>query len=191
MSDAPTPSLTGALIREHRAISRLLDVLDALGRLADAGEAPVDACEQALEFIRTYADALHHGKEEQLLFPAMEAAGLPTGTGPIAVMCDEHEQARDALVTMERALDAMGPGERAAGEAFARAAGAYTHLLREHIRTEDEVVFPMVEELLGPGEKADLADAFARLEEDDIGRETCDRMLRLVDELSDMVRAKS
>jgi hemerythrin-like domain-containing protein len=37
-----------------------------------------------MEFLSVFADTCHHGKEEDFLFPGLEAAGIPNEGGPSA-----------------------------------------------------------------------------------------------------------
>ena len=55
-----------------------------------------------LEFLRVFVDKCHHGKEEDLLFPALIAGGVPK-EGPIAVMLHEHEMGRRYVKAMSEA----------------------------------------------------------------------------------------
>ena len=86
---------TKILNDEHRVIERVLAVLEkAAGSLeADQG-VQADFFLSAAEFIKGFADGCHHRKEEGVLFPAMEAAGVPRQGGPIGVMLAEHEEGR-------------------------------------------------------------------------------------------------
>ncbi|MEM3061405.1 MAG: hemerythrin domain-containing protein, partial [Candidatus Bathyarchaeia archaeon] len=61
--------------------------------------------EQVLEFIKFFADKCHHGKEEDLLFPAMEEAGIPKGGGPIGMMLTEHAMGRGYVKAMSKAAE--------------------------------------------------------------------------------------
>ncbi|MGQ9493468.1 MAG: hemerythrin domain-containing protein [Anaerolineae bacterium] len=87
---------TEQLMEEHRAIETVLNILENVCQRLETGKA-VDAehLEHILEFIRIFADRCHHGKEEDLLFPAMEKAGIPREGGPIGVMLIEHVQGRN------------------------------------------------------------------------------------------------
>lgn len=69
---------TEELVTEHNAIKRMLDILERVSRRLEIGET-VDAehLERIVDFIRGFADRCHHGKEEDLLFPEMEEAGIP------------------------------------------------------------------------------------------------------------------
>jgi len=90
-----TETATSRLREEHQLI---LQVADAMQALLAEGEGPegldFDTIGDCVTFIRLFADACHHGKEEDLLFPELEAAGLPRNQGPIAVMLYEHQQGR-------------------------------------------------------------------------------------------------
>src|SRR5512132_3975875 len=86
------------LMTEHRLIERALDALVAFAdevRRKSSDER--EELGRFVTFIREFADAHHHGKEEDILFAAMVQAGFPKHGGPIAVMLMEHDQGR-ALV---------------------------------------------------------------------------------------------
>ena len=67
---------TQILSDEHRIIERVLDAVQRL-TLAPARQ-NLPHWQKAIEFIRGFADQCHHCKEEQVLFPALEAHGIPT-----------------------------------------------------------------------------------------------------------------
>lgn len=166
---------TQVLREEHRVILRALDVLEAaVARLAAGGAVPAGWWPDLIRWLRTFADRTHHAKEEQVLFPAMIKAGVPSEGGPVAVMLEEHVQGRGLV----QAMDAAGP---AGG---VRPAREYVELLRQHIAKENDIVFPLadavleepvqqalrrefegVEVALGPAASIDVAEAeVARLE---------------------------
>jgi hemerythrin-like domain-containing protein len=142
-------SATASLREEHAVILQTLDVLEGLaGRAADDVD-PL-AWPRLLAWLGSFADERHHAKEERLLFPALEAAGLPRDGGPIAVMLEEHEAGR-ALV---RAMGEAPVAERR------RLAREYACLLRAHIAKENDVLFELADALLGPREVERLLRAY-------------------------------
>lgn len=59
----------GPLMWEHRTIERAVKLMDdALGRMRRTGALEHRFLELSVDFIRTYADRTHHGKEEDILF---------------------------------------------------------------------------------------------------------------------------
>jgi len=136
------------LMDEHQLILRSLDALDAFASdLARGGE---DKAELArfVRFIREFADARHHGKEEDILFVAMVAAGFPRDAGPIAVMLMDHEAGRAHVAEMARLASQSAPWTEADRAAAVAAARGYADLLRSHIRKEDQILYPMARQRL-------------------------------------------
>lgn len=159
---------TDILRSEHEVI---LDVLSALESIAadvsKRGALDTASAEQALDFLCNFTDRCHHGKEEQLFFPALAARGLPREVGPLAVMLDDHEQGRTLLARMRTTLaDAQGNPTRAAE--FATAAQAYVALMRDHIDKENGVLFPMGDGMLNAIEQAALTSSFEQFEHRDL-----------------------
>ncbi|RMG12880.1 MAG: hemerythrin [Planctomycetota bacterium] len=176
---------TSELVAEHDNILTLLGVVERLAELAEEPTPPLDDMAAAIDLIRRYADALHHGKEEQLLFPRLEEAGLPPGGGPVACMRHEHEEGRGYVAAMDDALSELRAGTEGAGASFARAALAYVHLLRAHIEKENCVLFPLAEEMLSAETKEELCARFADVEEHDVGREAVKELLATLHRLAE------
>lgn len=139
------------LMDEHRVIEKVLDALE----LAADREVPAGFFEKAVEFCSGFADACHHLKEEDRLFPLLEERGIPRKGGPVGVMCEEHVLGRGYIQQMRDAL-ADGDFDR-----VRRASLLYVGLLREHIQKEDNVLFAMARDVLGPQDIERLGAEFA------------------------------
>ena len=151
---------TEILMHEHVLIMRGVVVLERMAARADAGQAvPAADANAIIEFIRRFADGCHHAKEEGVLFPAMEAAGLPRDGGPIGVMLAEHDQGRAAVKAMAEAVSAFGSSPAAQG-AFAEAASAYATLLTNHIYKENNILFRMADNFIGSHTDAEMVLAY-------------------------------
>lgn len=160
------------LMDDHRTILRMLRALNGMRlRLDEGGEIPADDLAAALDFIKIFADHAHHGKEEDLLFPAMEEAGFPRGGGPIAVMLMEHAQGRSYVQALSAALERVRAGEPAAIQDAARAASGYSALLSAHIAKEDGILYPMAMEALPEPRWESLKKEFDRVEAERMGPE--------------------
>ncbi|MCE1272938.1 MAG: hemerythrin domain-containing protein, partial [Chlorobiales bacterium] len=72
------------LMHEHEAILEAFQVLKGIvGRLDDGGSVAEGDISDILGFLKLFADGCHHGKEEQLLFPALVRVGLSEDEGPL------------------------------------------------------------------------------------------------------------
>jgi hemerythrin-like domain-containing protein len=143
-----TETATARLREEHRHILAVAEAMASLVAAAEAGRWDVDAFADCVTFIRLFADACHHGKEEDLLFPELEKGGLPHDQGPIAVMLHEHEQGRAYARHMANSLDGARAGEENARATLRNAAAGYVHLIRGHILKEDNVLFAMADQMV-------------------------------------------
>ncbi|HET9989360.1 MAG TPA: hemerythrin domain-containing protein [Kofleriaceae bacterium] len=131
------------LMQEHRLIEAVLDALsEVAGELERDEPPPPTELESFVDWLRRYADAFHHGKEEDVLFTAMVACGMPGDAGPIAVMLEQHDEGR-RLVT--RLADAASSAAWSADTRRRAACTAtdFAALLHQHIQIEDNVLYPM------------------------------------------------
>ena len=149
---SPTPiTPTGILRDQHRNILKVADVLEAvLGNEPTPGALDYAAIEDCARFIRLYADALHHGKEENILFVELEDRGMPRSEGPLAVMLSEHEQGRALVRSLLDALPAAREGDEAARSRVLNAGLGYVSLIRGHIQKEDNVLFNWADQMIEP-----------------------------------------
>ena len=70
------------LMDEHQLILHSLDALEAFTVEMAQGGDDREELSRFVRFIREFADARHHGKEEDILFRAMVAAGFPATAVP-------------------------------------------------------------------------------------------------------------
>ncbi len=176
---------TSMLRDEHKAILKMLDATEEVARRIKLGTAVVpEILSGLLEFLRTFADRCHHGKEEDCLFPLLEQKGLPRDAGPIGIMLHEHGQGRELISDMVEASEAIGFGRKDAGLRWADAALDYAALLRSHIAKENDVLFVIADRLLSEPEQAKLLDEFEKVEINKLGAGTHERLHRLMEKLN-------
>jgi hemerythrin-like domain-containing protein len=177
---------TDILRAEHRVIEQVLYCLETLtDRACINGWLDGSAAGDALDFLRHFADECHHAKEEECLFPALEARGMNPAAGPTAVMREEHHRGRQLLHEMEANRDDAAVGDPDALARFAESVWEYIHLLREHIAKEDNCLFPMAERALDAAADADLCARFEAAERHDRHPEMHERYVALADELAE------
>ncbi len=174
------------LKEEHEGILLMLRILEKVAARLEAKER-VDPAhpERIVEFLRVFADKCHHGKEEDLLFPALEKAGIPRERGPIGVMLAEHEQGRGYIRGMSEALERNRKGDPTGLADYAKHARDYIALLTQHIHKENSVLFPMGDRVLSPKTQEDLVEGFEKIEVERIGEGTHEEFHRLLQHLQE------
>ena len=162
----PIDELCDLIVARHHAyLHRALPLIRAeLARMADADGAPagtVAGTRDAFELLAQSVQA-HLAKEENLLFPALEALAeadregrarpalaFPTVLHPIRVMEAEHARIEAALDRLQGMTHAFTASD-GASERWRHCLADLSRLdadLREHHRTENEVLFPRALEL--------------------------------------------
>lgn len=175
---------TEILMSEHRVIERVLAALETAAARVEAGE-PVRPgfFTDAADFVKGFADGCHHRKEENVLFKAMAASGLPTKAGPIAVMLAEHDQGRAFVREIRAAADRWAAGDQAAASVVVENARGYASLLRQHIAKEDGILFPLADQVISPERQAQVAVDFEHVEHEETGEGVHEKYLALANAL--------
>jgi hemerythrin-like domain-containing protein len=102
-----------------------------------------------VDFIRSYADRYHHGKEEEILFKCFDPE-----LDILKVMDEDHKTGRSHVKAMLEGLD------RKDKSAVAKHLKAYRELLMDHIRKEDEILFPWMDRNLSMRQVGELFSKF-------------------------------
>ncbi len=146
---------------DHIYILRLIDVMESM----TAHPAPeVADLEEAVELVKSYADGLHHAKEETLLFPLMAKHGFPSTQGPVAVMLHEHSVGRQYVKGIIENIRLLKDGDLSAlNMVFANIHG-YSELLQGHIYKENNMLFRMADNALSESDQQTLFQQFEQLE---------------------------
>lgn len=140
------------LVEEHSFIKRWLALIPALAEKLDLGRA-VDrqVVEQGVDLIQSYADSLHHGKEEDILFTYFDDSA-----DIFQVIYEDHRKARGLVQQMLVAL------KESKSRMLAGCLLEYAALLEEHIHKEDEVLFPWLDQKLTAEQKEELMVRFEK-----------------------------
>ncbi|MDP3998532.1 MAG: hemerythrin domain-containing protein [bacterium] len=155
---------TKILSEEHEGIKRVLALIEkAREKVEKKQNLPINFIPEILDFIKTFADTCHHGKEEGVLFPLLEKRGIPKDGGPIGMMLMEHDMGRDHV--------------KAAAESYQQGGivesldhlSNYGQLLQAHIDKEDNILYPMGNEVLNSKDQEYLKNEFEKVEREKIG----------------------
>jgi hemerythrin-like domain-containing protein len=168
------------MMSEHRAIERVLDALVAFAEEVQR-KAATDKEElgRFVTFVREYADAGHHGKEEDILFRAMVEHGFPRNGGPIAVMLQEHDQGRGLVAILRARAEQAGPWSDDDRQEIVQVASGFSRMLHAHIHKEDAILYPMAEQHLPPEAMAQVGAACDEFEAARIASGSLERLSAL------------
>lgn len=167
------------LRKEHEGILFGLEILEAMvNQMKSKNDSDIEDVKDMLEFLKLFADKCHHGKEENLFFPALEKSGVKKENGPIGQMLAEHGSGRSYIAQMSKSVE-DGVLDR---DSFIQAAAGYIELLRSHINKENMVLFPLGDRTLPEEEQKRLLERFENFEEKVMGKGTHEKLHQLLDE---------
>lgn len=175
---------TETLKHEHQVILLVLDAAEREAlRIQTTGQVRRDRAQDMIEFFRNFADRCHHAKEEKLLFVKMEERGMPVQGGPIGVMLQEHAEGRRLVRATAEALPQAQEGQARALEAVSDGLSAFVRLLRAHINKEDNILYPMADQILTALDQLELAAAFDKVEAEEMGEGVHEKYHQLAHDL--------
>lgn len=175
---------TDILMEEHRVIETVLTSLEVAANRLSAGQAvPMDFFLKVADFVKGFADGCHHRKEEGVLFVHMAANGLSQETEPLSVFLEEHEEGRRLTRAFRESAERAQNGDSTALSQVIQNALEYVTLLREHIRKEDQMLFPMADNIIPIEQQQQLMADFNRIEQEETGEDIHEKYLRIAEVL--------
>ncbi|MDP6524985.1 MAG: hemerythrin domain-containing protein [Kiritimatiellia bacterium] len=142
------------LVDEHVLIKRLVALIPSLIETMDLEtESGRQVLLDAVDFIRSYADKYHHAKEEDILFKYFDE-----NLDILKVIREDHETARAHVRALVEAVEKREP------ESAAEHLSGYRELLTEHIKKEDEILYPWMDRELTDGQIGQIFSQFHALE---------------------------
>lgn len=158
---------TKILSKEHEVILKFIDVLmKECQEMRKSKAVNRVFFQEAIGFIREYADQLHHAKEEEILFKELcsRENQEKMHCNPIEQMLFEHNLGRDFVRNMEESLN------RNDWAKLAENAESYSRLLQEHIFKEDRIMYPLADSVLSPEAQRAILEEFRKVEGSELSR---------------------
>jgi hemerythrin-like domain-containing protein len=131
---------------EHRLIEKMLVLADQQAAAMNEESFDPVFVDTVVDFIKTYADRTHHGKEENILFADLGEKRLnATDARIMKELIDEHRQAREKVAKIVELNERYKRGEH---ESVGEIRGIIAWLASfypVHIKKEDDRFFPDTE----------------------------------------------
>jgi len=172
------------LVHEHKAIKVMLSIMSKIAdNIRNDKTVDTNDIESIVDFLRTFADKCHHGKEENALFPALVEAGIPKEGGPIGVMLHEHTVGREYIKEIATTTEQFKSGSSETLQLIADNLLSYVNLLHNHIKKEENILFPMAEKVLPTQKQNEIYEHFERIEEEVVGHGVHEQFHELLNKL--------
>ncbi len=143
------------LVDEHKLIKRLVAqiprIIESLELETEEGRRRVL---DGVDFIRNYADSYHHAKEEDLLFKYFDEDA--------EIIQAMHEDHRNARSRVKNIVEGVESRDR---ESVIENLGAYRELLTDHIRKEDDILYPWMDRSITTTQVGKLFSSFSEVDE--------------------------
>lgn len=132
---------TQQLKDEHESIKLMLRIMEKISANLEAGNVlNINHYGKIIDFLKSFADKCHHGKEEKILFPALQNHGIPNEGGPIGIMLTEHKIGRKHIKTLSKAFDEYKKRNKPEIDCIILSSKSYVQLLRDQVEKENEVL---------------------------------------------------
>jgi hemerythrin-like domain-containing protein len=129
---------------EHGLIDQMVRAIrDKAVKITMGEELDLVFIDTAVDFLRTYADRTHHGKEEDILFREMREKDLSAeDREAMEELVQEHVFARETVSELVEAKEMYLEGDEDALDTVLLKIGVLLDLYPKHIKKEDDGLFP-------------------------------------------------
>ena len=147
---------------EHRLIEQVISMIEKESEVISAtGKVNIPLLTNMVDFMRTYADKCHHGKEEGILFDVLEKKDMDVEhRAMMDKLIDDHRRSRELTSNLNDLLTLFIRGERAAVENVVENLQTLASIYPDHIRREDKLFFPIAMKYLSTEEREDMLRQF-------------------------------
>jgi hemerythrin-like domain-containing protein len=130
-------------MREHRLIEQMVKIFDyELARVNETLKVDPTPILIGLDFFKTYVDKTHHGKEEAILFNALDKKPLtPEHRRIMNGLIEDHRRSRQTLAALSQATHKYMHGDHTSVATITSGLKTLTSLYPRHIATEDQHFF--------------------------------------------------
>jgi hemerythrin-like domain-containing protein len=134
----------GQLMVEHRLIERMIRLIEGIvAQIESTGEIDPVLIEAIIDFIRSYADQTHHGKEEDILFRELDKKNLSAKVRQVMnELTEEHVIGRKTTKVLADANIRYRNGDPSSLSIIAEQLKAFIDLYPQHMEKEDKFFFP-------------------------------------------------
>ena len=155
------PKIINLLLEEHQNIEKLLRVVEHELEIFDSSGRPdYEILQTIIQYFQDYPESCHHPKEE-MIFVKLKARD-PAAAKLFGDVEAEHELEARRLRSFARAVDSILADQEFLRESFHLAVHDFVEHQRQHLRKEEQLLFPAAIKALRP---QDWREIDARLDD--------------------------
>lgn len=177
------PEVIQSILREHRTIREVLDVLEAQIDLFERAEqTDYELIREIVDYLRTFPDLYHHPKED-LIFQRLKARDAAS-VRPFGNLEALHEEISERLGDFSRAISRVMMGVEVPRDALVSLARGFISGERNHMDAEEEHFLPVAEEKLSAADWSRIEEAVVNFKDPLLAPATNDRFELLREHVS-------
>ncbi|MEK6859711.1 MAG: hemerythrin domain-containing protein [Nanoarchaeota archaeon] len=147
------------LSEEHVNILKVIEILERECDLLEKGKnIDKEFFLEVIDFIKNYADKFHHAKEEDILFKEFCKKESELHCNPVEQMLHEHDMGRNFVKGISEGLEENNK------EKIIENSIGYCRLLKDHIFKEDNILYPMTDEVINEKIQESMLKKFQDIE---------------------------
>ena len=173
------------MVEEHSNVLRMLKVIRKICYKLLINEGfDIDDFPKIIDFVRTYTDKHHHGKQEDILFKTMEQElERLAKAGAITGMLIEHDNSRLYMTNLEKGVDSFKEGNDQARLDIIANSICYADLLDRHIEKENNIMYKFAEKMLSDSIKEFIDEESNKIDEEATKIGTQEKYLNILSQL--------
>ena len=143
------PKTLNIIRDEHRSIAAILHGMEYLVQRIRARRKKVDprVFHAMLYYLDTFSERMHHPKEDKYLFKAMRERSAEADA-LIADLEEDHARGEESLRRLAQSLIRYEEGGEQEFPAFEREVENFVRNYRDHMRKEEDLLFPLAQKVL-------------------------------------------
>lgn len=152
----------GALMKEHRLIEEMSELIRKEAKTGrEKGWLSAVFVDQTVDFLKTYADRTHHGKEEDIFFRDLTEKKISSEHERIMnELIEEHTRFREKVTSLKELNESYKKGKEKVVDDMLEILEALPEMYAAHIDKEDNNFFYPAQEYFSEEEQDGMLDEF-------------------------------
>ena len=141
------------LLEDHKTLGEVIEALEMrIPQISKRDPDTLDLLANLIDYIAEYPDQVHHPREDRIIERLIDKGLTPSERIIVELTVAQHAELGGLTARMEVDIDALLSRQRDAGVQLDRDAKIYLAMQKEHMRREEQQLFPMAVRLFTPAD---------------------------------------